>query len=151
MLLAQEEGAIVGPASVVMQKGMVKTALVVVDLTAVKGIVQTVSKQDFPEILSQAKLRGFWTSQNSSPSAYMSDLLPGLEVPCRVQELKFSLLAFLAQTLSVRCLCRLVGQYYTDSGCFRRVPNRLWRRLCRRTSVSLSKDHPAHFLRGSTF
>lgn len=149
MLFPQEEGAIVGPTSVVMQKGMVKIDPVVIDLTAVGGVVQAVSKTRFPQILSQAKLNGFWTSAMSSPSAYISNLLPGLEVPCRVQQLKFSLLAFLAQTLSVRCLCGLVGQYFTNLSCYRRGPKRLWRRLCRRTSPSMS-DSPAHFLRGST-
>lgn len=125
MLLAQEEGAIVGPTSVVMLEGMVKIDPVVIDLTAVEVVVHSVTKEKFPHILSQAELDEFWTSTKSSPSAYESNLLLGLEVPCRVQQLKFSLLAFLAQTLSVRCLCGLVGQYYTNFVCFRRGPKRL--------------------------
>lgn len=147
VLLAQEEGAIVGPASVVMEKGMHKLELVVIDLTNVREVVRSVDKKAFPDLLTQTKLRAYWedSSQKSSPPAYLSELLPGLEVPCRVQSLKLSLLAFFSQ--SVRCMCRLVGRprHYTDSSCCRRVPKRLWQRHCRRTSSS----SPVHCLRGS--
>jgi len=92
VLLVQEESALIGPVSLVFEKGMRRP--IVIDLTidaeskAVANI-SSVNKQTFPNILKQHELADFWAAQKWSlqgknsfgrESFYLGDLLRNLTV-----------------------------------------------------------------------